>query len=703
MLVSDRPGRRWFDEGGIAKGAVSLLTALLLLSAVSACHEKSPRPVADGEDWPMHGRTSNEERFSPLDAINSDNVRRLGLVWYHEFDTGRGQEATPIMVDGTLYVSTAWSKVYALDARSGRLRWAFDPQVPGPAAFHACCDVVNRGVAVSGGRVFVGTLDGRLIALDAQTGKQIWSVLTVDPAKPYTITGAPRVARGKVIIGNGGAEFGVRGYVTAYDTASGRKVWRFYTVPGDPAAGPDHAASDDQIARMRATWFGRGWIASGGGGTVWDSIVYDQELNRLYIGVGNGSPHNYGFRSEGKGDNLFLSSIVALDPDTGRYIWHYQETPGESWDWTATQNMILTTLQIAGKSRKVLMQAPKNGLFYVIDRETGVPISADPYTPINWFQGMVPGTWRPRINPDVYWNDRTAMVLPGQTGVHNWQPMTFSPRTGLVYIPVQRNAAALFIPKRDSSAGGGVWKTGFDVAKVQLPADKAKVAAITKSLTGALVAWDPVARKVRWTVEQPYQRNGGTLSTNGNIVFQGMADGHFIAYAADNGRKLWDYDTGNGIVAPPITYRLDGRQYVAILIGFGGTTISTGFQFPQKEARAGRLMVFGLDGKAKATPYPVSSRVPLTLPKAMAPASVVQAGAARFAENCMVCHGVSAIGGTLPDLRYSAAILDRPAFEAIVRKGALSDLGMVGFGDRLTPSEIESIRLYLQAQARAAR
>jgi quinohemoprotein ethanol dehydrogenase len=686
-----------------AKGIVFLLAGLLLLGAVSACQNRPDGLIVGGDDWPMHGRTSNEERFSPLNVISSDNVRRLGLIWSHEFDTDRGQEATPIMVDGTLYISTAWSKVYALDARTGRMRWQFDPQVPGPAAFHACCDVVNRGVAVSGGRVFVGTLDGRLIALDARTGKTIWSVLTVDPIKPYTVTGAPRVARGKVIIGNSGAEFGVRGYVTAYDVASGRQAWRFYTVPGDPAAGPDNAASDDQIGKMRATWFGRGWIESGGGGTVWDSIVYDEELNRLYIGVGNGSPHNYGFRSDGRGDNLFLSSIVALDPDTGRYIWHYQEIPGESWDWTATQNIILTTLDIAGKPRKVMMQAPKNGLFYVIDRETGVPISADPYAPINWFKGMEPGTWRPRIDPAVYWNDRTATVLPGQSGIHNWQPMAFSPRTGLVYIPVQRNAGTLFMPNRAYPAGGGAWKTGFDVAKVQLPADKAKVTAIAKSLTGALVAWDPVAREIRWAVEQPYQRNGGTLATNGNLVFQGMADGHFIAYAADDGRKLWDYDTGNGIVAPPITYRLDGRQYVAVLIGFGGTTITTGFQFPQKEPRAGRLMVFGLDGQAKAPPYPAVSRAPLTVREAPASPSVVEAGAERFAENCMACHGVSAIGGTLPDLRYAPTILDRSAFGAIVAKGALSERGMIGFEGRLSPSEIESIRLYIQAQARAVR
>lgn len=681
--------------------AAGLRVVLVVMFVLAACSNGSSLSVAGGDDWPQHGRTANEERFSPLDQINAATVDRLGLAWYREFDTDRGQQATPIMVGGTLYVSTAWSKVFALDARSGRQLWAFDPQVPGPAALHACCDVVNRGVAVADGRVFVGTLDGRLIALDARTGKPLWSTMTVDPAKPYTITGAPRVARGKVFIGNGGAEYGVRGYVTAYDAATGRQLWRFYTVPGDPAKGPDGAASDNQLERMRASWFGKGWIASGGGGTVWDTIVYDAELNRLYVGVGNGSPHNYGLRSDGKGDNLFLSSIVALDPDTGRYIWHYQQTPGESWDWTATQNIILTTLVIDGKSRKVMLQAPKNGLFYVIDRETGVPVSVDAYAPNNWFMGMEPGTWRPRINPAAYWNDKSAFVLPGQIGVHNWNPMAMSPRSGLVYIPIQRNAGALFTPERDHVADRGIWATGLDLATVQLPDDPRRVEAIAKKLTGALVAWDPVQRKIRWTVEQPYQRNGGVLATAGDLVFQGTADGHFVAYNATDGRKLWDYPAGNGIVAPPISFSLDNRQYIAVLIGFGGSTVSAGFQFPQKERLPGRLLVFKLDGKAKAPAYSNAQPVPLTLNVPPAPAEVVRAGAVAYANYCLACHGVSAFGGTLPDLRFSPAILDRDAFDAVVRQGVLSDRGMVGFASRLSANETDAIRHYLQHQARS--
>ena len=680
----------------------SLLTAAALACAsvmLASCAKPEMAPAASGE-WRVNGGTNDEQHYSPLQQISQSNVGRLGLGWFYEFDTDRGQEATPIVAGGRIYVSTAWSKVFAFDAGSGKLLWSFDPKVRGDKAFEACCDVVNRGVAVEGNRVFFGALDGRLIALDAGTGKALWSVQTTDPKKPYTITGAPRVVRGKVIIGNGGAEYGVRGYVSAYDAASGKMAWRFYTVPPNPKSGPDGAASDPQIPMMAATWHGEGWL-NGGGGTVWDSIVYDEKYNQLYIGVGNGGPYDYGIRSQGKGDNLFLSSIVALNPDTGKYIWHYQQIPGESWDYSATQNMILATLSIGGQSRDVLMQVPKNGLFYVIDRRTGVPVSATPVVPVSWFKGFPAGSWRPSIDPKAYYSKGSALVSPGMTGVHSWHPMAFSPTSGLVYVPIQANNAAGYTALKTFKFNPHGWNTGTDLTEVRLPEDPARIEAIAKGATGALVAWDPVAQKARWRVDQQYERNGGVLATAGGLVFQGTPDGRFVAYAADTGRKLWEYAAGNGIIAAPISYELNGQQYVAVMAGFGGSTIATGFQFPQRERRAGRLLIFRLDGKASAPAYPTIPRPALQITEPEAPAATIKVGEATFANNCLVCHGLGAIGGILPDLRRSPAITDKVVFKSIVLDGALTSQGMISFRHRLSDADAEAIRKYLQYRARA--
>ena len=383
---------------------------------------------AAANEWPVHGGTDLEQRFSPLEQINVETVGKLGLAWSFEVDSTRGQEATPIVTGGVMYVSTAWSRVYALDAGTGRELWRFDPQIAGREGFTACCDVVSRGVAVADGRVFLGALDGRLIALDARTGKTLWSVQTTDPAKPLTITGAPRVFGDKVIIGNAGSEYGVRGFVTAYAAATGEQRWRFYTIPGDPRAPPDGAASD-RVLKKKAlpTWAGH-WYDYGGGGSPWDAIVFDPELRQVYVGVGNGSPWNYRIRSEGKGDNLFLSSIVALDADSGAYKWHYQENPGESWDFDATQPIILATLKLEGRDRKVLMQAPKNGFFYVIDRATGHLISAKNFVPMNWASGIDMNTGRPIENPSARFPHEPFAMFPSALGGHSWQPMAFDPQ-----------------------------------------------------------------------------------------------------------------------------------------------------------------------------------------------------------------------------------------------------------------------------------
>ena len=337
-----------------------------------------------------YGRTYSEQRFSPLDQITADNVNLLGLAWYADFDIDRGQEATPLIIDGVMYVSTAWSMVRAFDAKTGRPLWLYDPEVPRELGVRGCCDVVNRGVAAWKGKIFVGTFDGRLVALDASTGQPVWSVMTVDPAKPYTVTMAPRVIKGRVVIGASGGEYGVRGYISAYDAETGALAWRFYTVPGDPSKPFENEA----MAMAAKTWHGE-WWKYGGGGTVWVATSYDPDLNLIYFGAGNGSVWNQKYRSDSQGDNLFLSSIIALNADTGAYVWHYQTTPGEEWDYDSVQDLVLADLSIDGTERQVLMQANKNGFFYVLDRKTGELISANNFTQVTWASGIDLKTGRP--------------------------------------------------------------------------------------------------------------------------------------------------------------------------------------------------------------------------------------------------------------------------------------------------------------------
>ncbi len=396
----------------------------------SVTRERLQNATSEPGNWLTHGGTYLEQRHSPLTQISKNTLSRLAPAWYYEFDTYRGQEATPLVVDGVLYTTSAWSKAYALNAATGELIWSYDPKVPGAAGAKACCDVNSRGPALYRDKLIIATLDGRLIALDRVTGVPIWSTVTVDQTKMYTITGAPRVVKDKVLIGNAGAEFGVRGYVSAYDADTGELAWRFFVVPGDPAAGPDGAASDKALAEIAApTWFGR-WHEMGGGGTPWDAIVYDVELDQLYVGTGNGSPWNRQIRSDGRGDNLFLASVLALDPDTGEYLWHYQEAPGESWDFTSTQPMILADLALGGEQRKVILHAPKNGFFYVLDRRTGKVLSANNFVPTYWATHVDLETGRPAIAPNAYYDSGAFVGSPTGLGAHNWSPMSFSPLTG---------------------------------------------------------------------------------------------------------------------------------------------------------------------------------------------------------------------------------------------------------------------------------
>ncbi|MFZ2156572.1 MAG: PQQ-dependent dehydrogenase, methanol/ethanol family, partial [Bradyrhizobium sp.] len=520
--------------------------------------------TATSNDWPTIGLDYAETRFSKLNQINADNVKKLGLVWSYPLESSRGVEATPVVVDGIMYQTASWSVVHAIDARTGKRIWTFDPKIDREKGYKGCCDVVNRGVALWKGKVFVAAYDGRLIALDAVTGKKVWEKDTlIDKEHSYTITGAPRVFNGKVVIGNGGAEYGARGYVTAYDADTGNQAWRWFTVPGDPSK----PFEDESMAAAAKTWdpAGKYWI-NGGGGTAWDTITFDPELNMVYIGTGNGSPWNRDIRSPAGGDNLYLASLVALNADTGKYIWHYQETPGDHWDYTSTQPMILADLTIDGAPRKVILHAPKNGFFFVVDRTNGKFISAKNFVDVNWATGY-DANGRP-IEVPAARGEAAYDSIPGPFGAHNWHPMSFNPQTGLVYLPAQnvplnltpekafkQNAAT---PGKFGGATG--WNVGF-MLNATPP---------TAPAFGRLLAWDPVKQKEAWRAEYVAPWNGGTLTTAGNLVFQGTADGRFIAYNATTGEKLWESPTGTGVVAAAGTYMIDGKQYVTIAVGWGG-------------------------------------------------------------------------------------------------------------------------------------
>jgi PQQ-dependent dehydrogenase (methanol/ethanol family) len=644
-----------------------------------------------------YGRTYNEQRFSPLAQINAENVNSLGLAWSYDLNTERGIEATSIVVDGVMYTTSAWSIVHALDARTGKQLWMFDPKVPKEKAKHTCCDVVNRGVAVWKGLVFFGSLDGRLFALNAKNGKVKWQVSTLDPGLPYTITGAPRVVKDKVLIGNGGAEFGVRGFISAYNFADGSLAWRFFTVPGDPSLGFEN----DALKMAAKTWNGEWWKLGGGGGTVWDSMAYDPQLDLLYFGVGNGTPWNQEIRSPGGGDNLFLSSIVAVRPDTGEYVWHYQTTPGESWDYTATQSIILADLTLDGVPRKVLMQAPKNGFFYVLDRQTGELLSANNYINITWATHVDMETGRPVEVPEARYKDAPFLLYPSYLGGHNWHPMSYSPLTGLVYIPVL-DIPAMYGQPENFRYNPGVSNVGTDGIIGALPDDQAERDAVGALVKGRLLAWDPVKQQEAWRVEYQGPWNGGTLATAGNLVLQGTADGKLVAYRADNGDQLWDFATQTGVVAPPISYEIDGQQYVSVNVGWGGAFALVFGEYVQAESlpNVSRVLTFKLGGSATLPEVAWKPAVVFNPPENTASPETLALGYATYQDVCMGCHGLNAVSGMLiPDLRGSAYLWDAKGWEDVVRGGLLKDRGMASFADNVSTEQAQAIRAYVIQQA----
>lgn len=693
----------WMGRGASVLSMMGL--CLILLSACdrhSSAKTMGPSKSANslfsdsssGDDWPAYGRTYGEQHFSPLTDINDRNVQSLGLAW--SMDLAAGNPATiPVEVGGVLYVSSGLSIVRAVNAVSGQLLWQYDPKVAERAGQKLRDAWGIRGIAYWQGKVFTGTQDGRLIAIDAKTGKELWSVLTIDKDDHRFITGAPRVFDGKIIIGHGGADGGnTRGYVTTYDTETGKQLWRFHTVPGNPADGFENTAME----MAAKTWTGE-WWKYGGGGTAWNAFTYDAETDTVFVGTGNGAPWNHKIRSPQGGDNLFLCSMIALDAKTGAYKWHYQFNPGESWDYNAAMDMEMADLNIDGKLRKVIMTAPKNGFFYVLDRVTGKLISAEKYTKVTWATKIDLATGRPVEVPGIrYPNGKSFEMWPSYTGAHSWMPMAFSPKAGLVYIPRITSGATY----HDRGVDLKNWKRGTGISP-RLGAVADPELKDPQQNTSALVAWNPVTQKQAWQVKTVGGWNGGVLATEGNLVFQGQIDGRFSAYAADSGKELWHFPAQAGILAAPITYQAGGRQYVTVLVGMGTSvgfdarTIG-GLTFDYRTQRR-RILTFMIGGEASLPPLEVF-KLELEADSDYRPNSALAAqGFSLFNKYCVICHGVNAAGGiSAPDLRKSPVPPSAEAFTAIVHGGILASNGMPGF-EELPSSDLSALRQYLRSRA----
>ncbi|HTY49116.1 MAG TPA: PQQ-dependent dehydrogenase, methanol/ethanol family [Steroidobacteraceae bacterium] len=664
-------------------------------------------------DWPTPAGDADKTRFSALTDINRGNVARLGLAWAYDLGGNRVQEATPVVVGRVLYTTASLGRVFAFDAVTGRLLWSFTPKVDMQVNRTACCDQANRGLAVTGGKVIVGALDGKLYALDAASGRVVWSVDTiVDHSRGYTVSGAPEVAGDLVVIGNGGSEYDVRGYVSAYRIASGRLAWRFYVVPHDPARGPQETPA---LQAALSTWDPHSRWDIGGGGASWDAIVYDPRFDVVYVGTGNAGPYPPRLRSPSGGDNLYLSSIVALDRASGRLKWFYQETPRDGWDFTAVQPMILTDLAIDGRMHAVILHAPKNGFLYLIDRRTGKPLRASPLVRMDWEQGLDPVTGRPRLTPNADYGSGPRIVFPSSTGARNWEPGAYDPVNRVYYAPVVDMGNLMFTtpgayPRRPRAMNADatlIFTPNLAESLAALPPQvKAAVEklpelkdALANPWTSQLRAIDPLSGRTLWAVTMSgWQDRAGVLATAGGLVFQGRLDGHFAAYDASDGRLLKSIDTGSSMLAAPMTYRIDGVQYVAVGTGWGGGgwPFVPAYSAAYKYGNENRLLVFKLDGGPVPIPAPLP---PLTVAPPPPPqssgvtADTLNEGRLLFYANCVVCHANQPRSGT-PDLRRLDAATHR-VFDDIVLRGAMLPAGMPRWDDLLSPADAAAIHAFL--------
>lgn len=652
----------------------------------SARIEAADQPANVGQ-WLSHGRDYSEQRYSPLDQITPDNIDRLGLAWYGDLaEKGGSYETTPLVVDGRIFVSAPWSKVYAFDAKTGEPLWKYDPEVPGGWAVNLCCGIVNRGVAAWKDMIIWGTLDGRLVAVKAATGEKVWEVQATDPAKQLSITGAPRIADGRIFIGEAGSEFHQRGYLAAYDADNGEELWRWWAVPGNPALGFEQP----ELEWAAETWSGE-WWKTGGGGTPWDGILYDPETDLVIFGTGNGAPWPADVRSPGGGDNLFTASIVALDAKTGEYRWHYQATPMDSFDFDNTSPLATADLFIDGVKKHVVMQAPKNGVFYVIEAATGQVISAHMFVPSgNWLTGFdKDNNWRPILNPDANYGKtgKGWFIVPFQT--HVWYPMAFNRDTNLMYIPTNYGSYGMV-----AEAGA---KMGNQLLSIAIGKRPEVPEPELEERGSYLLAWDPVKQEEAWRSEEGSGRSG-VMTTAGNLVFQGTGRSDFSAFRADTGEKVWTTDGQASIVGGSASYEIDGEQYIAVVAGQGRAFGPNSYWAPNYA----RLLVYKLGGDA-TLPEPISYTPPqLDPPANFGDAALLAEGESHYNEHCASCHGTSSRTSSLfPDLRYAAALKSADLFKAIVVDGILERNGMVSFREFLSPEEADSIRAYVVSLANA--
>lgn len=668
------------------------LTLILILQSCTVDEDKRIADEHNTEEWLAYGRTHNEQRFSPITDIDTNTVANLKVDWYRDLPNDVALVSTPLVIDGILYFTGTMNRIRAVDAANGKPIWEFDPEV----AKHIGKDrkpgwTQTRGISYYKGKIFTATWEGRLIALDAKTGKQLWSVLTIDPEKKMSITGAPKAFAGKVLIGNGGSEAAPnRGYVTAYDVETGQQVWRFYIVPGNPKDGFE----SDAMKMAAETWTGE-WWKYGGGGNAWHGFTYDEELHTLYIGTGNGGPWNPKVRSEHGGDNLFLSSIVALNPDDGSYQWHYQTTPGDAWDYNSNMDIVLATIKLNGADTKVLMHAPKNGFFYVINRETGKLISAKPFVETSWASAIDSITGQPVINPNARYDSGSMYITPSPHGAHSWHAMSYNPQTGLAYIPTIHDAVIFDARKININD----WKV--NPRKGGIAVSLTDPDSLPRPYQGSLQAWNPVTQKLAWSVPHQELWNAGTLTTAGGLVFQGTALGKFNAYNAYTGEELWSFDAGLGISAPPITYKIKGRQYIALLVGWGGAFAGVGNKALgwDYNRQMRRLLVFSIDGNVTVPQQP-----PPHFPAPIVDTSFeIDLGLSEQGRiiywQCNGCHGSNVVAkGMAPDLRASPIPLNKEAFTLVVRDGIKVNMGMPAYKE-LSDEELIALMHFIRMKA----